>query len=374
MTRLPYVLLLTGIGLASWFSATTEAKELPSFDTEQAAWNATHVVVASEGEVIDGRLDVLESWKGDLKAGHTIEIAELKQFLPVAARSIDRRFTFNGDRRAGIPQVVSCQRMVLFLVRNQAADGKESPVWQSAITIGPHRLPMTVSVAWLEGEEAFAVQQPENPGPALLMPLTRSAKEFRTFVEQVISRQREMGEIANEDDRGLRAAGYRRHVEAKSFFVRTAAFHGISQCGDAAIPVLRDILKDEALIRVHGEAVKSLAQTKGIDAVPILVELIDGELTFWKETAPGLPVGWWNGTGGDAIRQEYLRSRYGRVVQAVFALDRNPDPRAAEVVTNLRDFWRSLPQLDDRSGLNQISESCTSQLKKLSRNRQQPGH
>ena len=215
---------------------------------------------------------------------------------------------------------------------------------------------------------------PQNPGPALLMPLTRSAKEFRTFVEQVISRQREIGEIANEDDRGLRAAGYRRHVEAKSFFVRTEAFQGISQCGDAAIPVLRDILKDEALIRVHGEAVKSLAQTKGIDAVPILVELIDGELTFWKETAPGLPVGWWNGTGGNAIRQEYLRSRYGRVVQAVFALDRNPDPRAAEVVTNLRDFWRSLPQLDDRSGLNQISESCTSLLKKLSRNRQQPGH
>jgi len=29
-----------------------------------------------------------------------------------------------------------------------------------------------------------------------------------------------------------------------------------------------------------------------------------------------------------------------------------------EVVTEFRDFWRSLPQLDDKSGLNQMSEEC----------------
>ena len=41
------------------------------------------------------------------------------------------------------------------------------------------------------------------------------------------------------------------------------------------------------------------------------------------------------------------------------------DPRAADAVTRLRALWQSLPQLDDRSGLNQISETCTSILKKL---------
>jgi hypothetical protein len=34
-------------------------------------------------------------------------------------------------------------------------------------------------------------------------------------------------------------------------------------------------------------------------------------------------------------------------------------------VTELRDFWKSLPQLEDRSGLNQMSERCDGMLKEF---------
>ncbi|MGD2114647.1 MAG: hypothetical protein PVG07_06335, partial [Acidobacteriota bacterium] len=38
----------------------------PSFHLDLVAWEATHVVVATEGPEIDGELTVLESWRGDL--------------------------------------------------------------------------------------------------------------------------------------------------------------------------------------------------------------------------------------------------------------------------------------------------------------------
>jgi hypothetical protein len=41
----------------------------PSFNLQNCSWHATHVVVATEGEKIDGVLKVLESWKGDLAPG-----------------------------------------------------------------------------------------------------------------------------------------------------------------------------------------------------------------------------------------------------------------------------------------------------------------
>src|SRR5262245_56943245 len=364
MNQMRCSLLLTAIGLVNSVSAACAGRIEPSFATETAAWNATHIVLANEGEEIDGRLKVRESWKGDLQPGDEIEVPDLKKFQPDEARKIDRRFTFTTEKPETLAKTVTCQRMVLFLVRGEAADGNPSPAWRPAMTVGDRPLPMAVSVAWLEGEEALAIQQVMNPGPAVLMPLPENAKEFRAFVAGVVANQTELRDIAKEADLAQRAAAYRRHVESKSYFVRNVAFEGLPSCRSAAIPVLQRILQDEALVRLDGYAVAALAKTEGIDSVPLLVEIIDGEAAFWKETALELPIGWWN-KGLDAKRQEYLRSRYGRVVEALIALDRRPDPRAADAVIRLRALWRSLPQLEDRSGLNQISERCTSILKKL---------
>jgi hypothetical protein len=361
-------LLLVAIGLAGPTSVAFAGRIEPAFHTETAAWNATHIVLSSEGEEIDGRLKVRESWKGDLKPGDEIEFPELKKFQPDEARRIDRRFTFTSEKPEALAKTVTCQRMVLFLVRGDAADGNPSPAWRPAMTVGDRPLPMAVSVAWLEGEEALAIQQVMNPGPAVLMPLPENAKDFRAFVAQVVANQTELRTIAKERNLAERAAAFRRHVESKSYYVHHAAFEGLSTCGNAAVPVLEGILKDEARVRLHGDAVAALANTEGIDAVPRLVEILNKEIAFWKETAPGLSDGWYNGKGVEGKQQTYLRDCYGRVVEAVLALDRHPDRRAADVVTRLREFWRSLPQLEDRSGLNQISERCTSILKKLGKN------
>ena len=48
---------------------TAAAGIRPSFYLDGCGWEATHVVVVDAGEKIDGRVVVLESWKGDLRKG-----------------------------------------------------------------------------------------------------------------------------------------------------------------------------------------------------------------------------------------------------------------------------------------------------------------
>src|SRR6266508_1230362 len=60
----------------------------PSFGIEVCSWNATHIVVATEGKTIDGVFRVLESWRGDLNPGDTIKIPELASFKPRSSRAV----------------------------------------------------------------------------------------------------------------------------------------------------------------------------------------------------------------------------------------------------------------------------------------------
>jgi hypothetical protein len=49
----------------------------PSFSLDRCTWSATHIV-SVQTTPTDGVFSVVESWKGDLKAGDSLEIPELK--------------------------------------------------------------------------------------------------------------------------------------------------------------------------------------------------------------------------------------------------------------------------------------------------------
>jgi hypothetical protein len=53
-----------------------------------------------------------------------------------------------------------------------------------------------------------------------------------------------------------------------------------------------------------------------------------------------------------------LRDRYGLVLWALRGLAEVRCAESKKVVTEFRDFWRSLPQLEDKSGLNEMSQEC----------------
>jgi hypothetical protein len=115
----------------------------PSFSLESCAWFATHVVVATEGEKIDGVLTVLESWKGDLTPGDAVSLPDLAAFNPEASRVVKRPFS----NRDAEPRHVTGDRMILFLKEKPLANGDGGRAWEPAARGG-----VDVSVLWVEGD------------------------------------------------------------------------------------------------------------------------------------------------------------------------------------------------------------------------------
>src|SRR4030095_15910812 len=131
------------------------------------------------------------------------------------------------------------------------------------------------------------------------------------------------------------------------------------------LPVLRRMLGDQTFLNVHSEVIKSLAAAGGNEVADELIAIVTEELGFWRETGPRLRQG-----GGNNINKpetEVLRNRYSKVLEALYSLRKLKVASCKEVVTEFRDFWRSLPQLDDKSGLDQMSEECDEILRALSR-------
>jgi hypothetical protein len=58
-------------------------------------------------------------------------------------------------------------------------------------------------------------------------------------------------------------------------------------------------------------------------------------------------------------------NHYTRVLAAIRVLNGLKYGDSKTAIIQLRDFWRSLPQLEDKSGLNQMSEECDGLLKAI---------
>jgi len=58
--------------------------------------------------------------------------------------------------------------------------------------------------------------------------------------------------------------------------------------------------------------------------------------------------------------------KYDETIELVRALDHERYRPATLTAAELRDFWLSLPQLNDPSGLNQMAKECDHLVKHLS--------
>ncbi|MEM8882660.1 MAG: hypothetical protein AAGD14_01160 [Planctomycetota bacterium] len=87
----------------------------PAFDLRIGLARSTHIVVVSEGAVVDGQVSILEAWRGPLRVGARLELPALKAFA-------DRERFFLPEGRPGADppplrerRLPNLQRMVLFL-------------------------------------------------------------------------------------------------------------------------------------------------------------------------------------------------------------------------------------------------------------------
>jgi hypothetical protein len=79
------------------------------------------------------------------------------------------------------------------------------------------------------------------------------------------------------------------------------------------------------------------------------------DLAFWKYTGPSLSRGWWN---QDPTPESPLRARYGRTYRLIYGLEQVDYSGALNTAIQMRDLWRTLAPLDQKSERNQISEEC----------------
>ena len=213
----------------------------PSFGGHTCTWDATHIVVVTEGEKIDGVVEVQESWKGDLKKGDVITVPQLAAFAPNEKRLIAERLF--QDERPGRLTSVTCSRMVLFLIKDEETDGAGA----LKVTWFPANLywkKMDVSVLWVEQKQVFGFWQQENPGPSELIPFGKTEGQLHEDVANLVKIQVALRSATKPYDQAKAEYAMKLLVRCPSQYVKDAGVTEVGLCGKVAGPLLKKLLQD----------------------------------------------------------------------------------------------------------------------------------
>ncbi len=348
----------------------------PSFDVGHCSWNASNIILATETDASSGVFRVIESWKGHLQTGEVVTIPELVSFASESSRIIDYSLGFYKQQTTEhFQKFVTGQKMVLFLKKSSTftpiKNGNQNNItYQENVTWLPaswYKNDMWVSVVWFEQDSVYAFEQVMNPGPSLLIPLRQNENKFKENVLHYVKVKYDLEEILKEPDLNKRVVELRKFIPSDIGYATGDAFDALGKCGTYAIPILLNILQDTTMLSYHSNAIGSLNAAGDSNLGLEMTNLVIEETKFWEKQAPSLEVGWWSGSG-KPIHWEIvnpLRDRYGKLLNALYILQRIHYPECKIAVQNLRDLWNSYPQLDDPSGLNQMSQTCDNILKSL---------
>lgn len=333
-------MLLALFGLLSAAPAAPEI--LPSFSLAHSAFEASDILLVSEGERIDGELVVLESWKGGYEAGEQLRLPALAEFAPEEERQAHAPL-WQPEKADSMP-IVSGDRMLVFLAQPEgdalqpAPSHLEGRGTQPASIYGGQR----VATIWLEGGAGYAVQQLINPGPSRMTPLGQNEESLRQSILELAEARSNVERLAQIEDVPQRTQSLRALViETEHRAARALAYRRLGECGPEALPVLEELVLNEALAgqgSMHVEALRPLGtELSG----PLLARLLEGELAFWTELAPHLELGWWSDFSELGGTTRNLRqARYSRALGALRLLVDEPHPAAIDVAQRLALLWR----------------------------------
>ena len=321
----------------------------PPFQLDYCAWCAERIVVVSEGDKFDGVVEVLESWKGDLKKGDRLTVPELAAYAPEKMRAVSRHQLRPAEV---VPPSVTGSRVVLFLMRTEqkhAGVGPGRPVW---VPVGGLFEPeIRESMAWVEAEKVFAFDSDFG-----LTSLGMTERQFKQKVDWVLGVQSTITAAVQIGDPDKIAAVLPPMFRRESDFVAAMVISTLGRSGPKSMPALRGLLKDDSKLHHYAWVLGALVEAGGDAAGPDLTEILKLELAVWKKNGPRLVPGWWDGKGigfGEAFG---LRTNYDRAGYALHLLAKVKHAGCREVVTEFRDLWRTLPARGRRA-----STSCATQ-------------
>lgn len=345
-----------------------EARIEPSFNPEQATWNATHVILVTPDIKREGALRIEESWKGDLKPNDEAPVRDT-----VLGSSSKIIWDDIIKPREVDPKAVTNHRVVLFLTQKKGENDRVT--WESAVAWempGKQRAFETIlSTIWIEDGKAYAIQQMKNPGPSHMHPLGwhevqhLDEHQLKDQVLQLVALQQKINDLLQIEDLGERAKSAQQVMQPKHWYVWQHGFETLRDCGQAAVPVWCEFLKDESLFARHVEIIKQLSRYDDEAATAAFVSVVNRELEYWKKTAPILPKTWRGGKDLPPHVFDSARDHNLRLTWVLESLAKHPTPLAKQPVQDLRDYFLSLPQLDDNKGQRHISKLCDRVLKAI---------
>ena len=323
----------------------------PSFMLDYSAWHSTDIVLVTATEV-DGQFSVVEAWKGNLHSGARISIPELRpdpKALPLS-RYPHRSFCHDLVKEV-VPRQLLGAQLVLFL-KKDAASSTEGDALHQHWSASSFEGDMKASAVWIDGARLFSFIQVMNPGPSCIEPWDMSLDKLKNEVAEVIKVQRELTSVADVKDGSARAVALKPYLRSKLLPARRAALEELRKCGPAAVPAIDAMLDDPDYVAESGELVKAMVEDGGKSVADDLVTRLRKDLDFWRGVAPSLHVGWWNHA---PTMQSSLRNKYGETIEIIRGLDTLRVPDALPDAIELRNFWNSLPQLED---LTQLTADC----------------
>lgn len=341
----------------------------PSFLLDYSSWHSTDIILVTTTAVGD-EFEVIDSWKGDLHPGDHVLVPELKPkvtAIPVWLYP-DDSLSPEATGSTEIPKQLAGSRLVLFLKRVSPTPKADSARRHTGLRWLPSSLfdDMKSSVVWIDGSRLYRFIQTTNPGPSTLQPWDDLSEEkLREHVAEVVRVEQELTGMVQIKNSALRAAALKPYVRSDIQPARNFAEEELGKCGPQAIPVIQGILDDEDFSDFSQESssiVKALARAGGAAEGSDLTARLGRDLEFWRNVGPSLHQGWWN---DDPTPASPLRNRYGQTLELIRALDEIQFPGALSTAVALRDFWRSLTQLDDPSGLNQMSQESDKLIQDL---------
>jgi len=225
------------------------AEDFFGFDCRQFTWTSSHIVLVEGGTVV-------ESWKGDLKAGQELP-KRWPQLQPPPLRS---------EKKDGADR---WNRKVLFLEKD-------------ADNASRFKLPSAASIAWLDDDQVYIAAQFENPG-ALELTTWGRLPSLRQSVDLGLALQTQFNAAKAEPDlakRAQRLSALTTVLEAYSGMAAMDAVEETSKCGRHGISVLARLATNREG-RHQLDAFRALAGL-GDDAFEAVLALIDSECRHWK--------------------------------------------------------------------------------------------
>jgi hypothetical protein len=330
----------------------------PSFSLDGCSWLATHIVLV-QTTLEGGIFSVVESWKGDLKPGDSLDLPELRPNKDaVEISSSQKPKGFGSEDAQGVSEQIPRQavgsRMILFL-KKRKDDGVAVPSagnaggtqWEPVPTFGG----MKVSALWIDGRKGFCFRQWMNPEPSALSecwqsPVMSSDVAVLTArIQRVLQVQKNLAEtIVMKNHPEARADRLGRIALGDVWQAQREALDALGKSGTVALPEILQVMDQPPVPYDAKLTIQAFVEAAGKDSGRLLHARLQQDLIYWKTVGPTLTQNWWDQLIEPGAS---LFVKFDETESLIRELAQEHYAPAAHTVAELRDFWVSQPQLYD---------------------------